>query len=139
MKLRNIEIEPFVEFLMSFELKGKESRLRTRLVKLLNEKLANFRDEHLELVKDYANLDENKNPVIIDKGDGTQAYDIENIDEFNYQYDLLMFEEFTIENTEERNEMLTFVKDMVLDCDKVFSGIEALRYDRFCDIVEQVE
>lgn len=139
MKLRNIEIEPFVEFLMSFELKGKESRLRTRLVKLLNEKLVDFRDEHLELVKDYAKLDENQNPVIIEKENGVQAYDIENIDEFNYQYDLLMFEEFTIEKTEERAEMLSFVKDMILDCDKVFSGLEALRYDRFCDIVEQVD
>jgi hypothetical protein len=137
MRIKNMEIEPFLEFIMNFELKGRESRLRTRFAKILMERLRLINEENMMLIKQYGNVDEKGNINIIEK-DGKKYYDVIDRESYNREYWILMNEEFVIDQTEERKEMLLFIKQLILDCDMTFKGEEALLYDRWCEIVEQI-
>lgn len=137
MRIRNHEIKRFMNFLMELELKGRESRLRTRFVKLLAERQKLVEDEHYQLIVQHSNLDENNKPLIVER-DGQTMYDVQDIVSFNRDYHILLNEEFIIDETEERKEMLLLIKDVILNCEKTFKGEEAILYDRMCDIVEKI-
>lgn len=138
MKIKNVEIEQFINFLLSFELAGKDSRLRTRFVRMLMDRQRLIDQEHLDLIKEYANLDENNIPKVIDVN-GVKMYDMRDTIAFNREYHILLSEEFIVEENEERKELLLFIKSLILDCDKVFKDNEALEFDRWCEIVEEIE
>lgn len=138
MKIKNYELKGFMGFLMSFELNARDSRLRTRFVRLLNEYANRLDEEHNDLIKIHSNLDEDGNPIIIED-DVSKRYDITDKKLFNVDYNKLLAEDNVILITEERKEMFNFVKSVILDCDKTFKGEEAFMYDRFCEIVEEVE
>lgn len=138
MKIKNGELEDFAKFLMSFELIGRESRLRTRLVKLLMEKFELVTEEHKDLIRQFARFDENGEPYIIEV-DGQRMYDVPDRAAFNKEYFLLMNEDTIIEENEERKEMLLFIKELILNCGKAFKGKEALEYDNWCEIVEEIK
>lgn len=138
MKIKNAEIEAFSNFLMDFELKGRESRLRTRFVKLLVQRQSEIQEEHRELLRQYANFDEEGNIKTLELPNGLKVYDVPDKDTFNREYYLLMNEDFIIEENEERKEMLLFIKELILDCEKTFKDREAIEYDRWCDIVEEI-
>jgi len=137
MRIKNYEIRSFVDFLMKLELAGKKSRMRTRFVRLLLERQNLIDEEHRDLVLQYSNLDDEGEPKTIER-DGELMYDIKDIVSFNREYNILMNEEYIIEQTEDRKDMLLTVQDAVLNCDIVFKGTEALKYDRFCEIVEEI-
>lgn len=138
MKFKNGEVEQFANFLMGFELIGRESRLRTRFVKQLMERVSLIKEEHAELIKQFAKFDENGEPYIIEIN-GQKAYDVPDRDTFNKEYFLLLNEDFVVEENEERKEMLVFIKDIILNSDKTFKGREALEYDRWCEIVDEIK
>jgi hypothetical protein len=137
MILKNVEVESLIKFLMELELKGRDSRLRTRFVKLLMERQNLIDEEHQQLVKQYSSKDSEGNPNIIIK-EGKQFYDVEDKVGFNREYYILLNEEYIIEETEERKEMLLLLKDIILNCEKTFMGGEALEYDRWCEMVEEI-
>lgn len=139
MKMKNIEVEKFAEFLMGIELKSSESRLRTRFVKsVLAERMNLIREEHTDLIKEFARFDNDGNPMVV-KVDGQDAYDVPDRKAFNKEYNALMYEEFIIDETEERKEMLLSIKDVILNIDMTFKGREAMEYDRWCEIVEEIQ
>jgi len=134
-RMHNVEIESFANFLLELNLKGKDSRMRTRFIRLLQERMELIRGEHSELLKQHSNLDENGNPNIVER-DGQKVYDVKDVTEFNKDYNDLMLEQFVIEETESNKEMIKIVREAVVNCDKEFSGQEALVFDRYCEIVE---
>ncbi|WJJ55278.1 hypothetical protein QB910_000034 [Dabrowskivirus KKP3916] len=137
MKIRNFELKDFGDFLLSEELVGKKSRFRSRFVKLANEQLALIDSERIDLLKQYAKKDENKQPVLEDDGN---SYKMEESDrnEFLNEYYNLMNEEFVVEENEANKEMLLVIKDVVLNTERSFSGQQAMQYDRWCEIVESM-
>lgn len=137
MELKNAEVEPFITFLMSFELTGQKSRMRTRFVKVLMERHKLIQEEHADLIREFAKLDSNGEPVIIESN-GQQMYDVPDREGFQGEYFLLLNENFIIEQNTERKEMLLFIKELILECDKTFKGSEALEYDRWCDFAEMI-
>lgn len=137
MKLYNFEIQPLSEFLMKLNLRGVQSRHRTRLVRFLFEKMELLDKEHKDLVKEYSNLDDKGEPLVVDI-DGVSMYDITDKEKFAIEYNLLMSEAVHIDETVERKEMLLNTRDAVLDTDLEFNGMEALQYDRFCEIFENI-
>lgn len=138
-KLRTYELERFMGFLMTFELNGSDSRLRTRFVRLLNEYQNRFNNEHEDLIKKHSNLDENGQPKTTLNDKGKEIYDVIDRGEFNKEYSILLNEVIEIEVTEERKKMIALIKEIILNCDKTFKGEEAFMYDRFCEIVEDLE
>lgn len=140
MNLKNAEIERFSDFILDFELKGKDNRLRTRFVKLLMKRQEMIQQEHFELLKEYAELDENGELQKEKSSFSDQyIYKMRDKEEFQRQYFLLMNEEFFIEETKDREEMMKLIKEIILNCDKTFKGEEALIYDRWCDVAETIE
>lgn len=138
MRIKNFEIKPFIDFLMNLELIGKKSRMRTRFVKLLMERQMLINEEHQELLKQYSELDEEGNPKVVEK-DGELLYDVKDKISFTREYNILLNEDFVIEETEDKKEMLLTVQDIVLNCEMMFKGAEALLYDRFCEILEEIK
>lgn len=140
MIIKNAEIEGFLNFLMEIELKGKDSRLRTRFCKFLIDRQNLITEEHAELLKEYAKFDDDGNPIsVYSERLQREIYDIPNQREFQKEYTALMMEDFLLENNEERREIFLKVKDLVLNSEQVFKGEDALVYDRWCEIVETIE
>lgn len=140
MRIKNIMLDKFANFLMDFELKGKESRMRTRFVKVLAEQIQTNKEEGEDLVKQYADLDESGEPKLTEK-DGKSYYNIskEKQAEYNREYFIFMNEEFVIEENEANKEMLLLIKDIILNCEMTFKGVEAIEYDTWCELVEGLE
>lgn len=136
MKMYNYEIESFVAFLMTLELAGQKSRMRTKFVKLALDHLKEVENDRIDLIKEYVELDENNDPKTTEDENGLTRYEMRDIDSFKAEYDILMSEKFVIENLETNRNMLDLVKDAILNTNLVFKGQEALQYDRWCEICE---
>lgn len=137
MKIRNFEIKDFGAFLMGESLSGRKSRMRTRFVKLLDERLKQIEDERLSLLKEFAEVDENGEMKMDERGMAVMSD--EQSAKFQAEYADLMNEEWVVDQTEERRDMLLTIKDCVLNTERTFSGQEAIQYDRWCEIVEGIE
>ena len=135
----NIEVEPFINFLMELELPAKQSRMRTRFCKLGIERLRLLEEEKMEIIKKHANIDENGEVKQVEDEQGRLIWDVKDKDGFNADYKELMIEEWVLELNEEKKDMLLTLKDSVLNLDIILKGKEALQYDRWCEIVEQIK
>jgi hypothetical protein len=137
MKIRNEEIVGFGNFLMDLTLKGTSSRMRTRLVKKLQKHLDEVQEEKDEIITIHGILDEEGN-VKTKTVDGREVYEIRDNEACMKEISDLYKEEFVIEENEENRQMLTTVRDIVLNCDKEFQGQEAMVYDYYCEIFENL-
>ena len=135
----NIEVEPFINFLMELELPAKQSRMRTRFCKLGIERLKLIAEERMDIIKRYANLDENGEIKQIKNSEGILLWDVQDKDAYNNDYKELMIEEWVVELSEENKDMLLTLKDSVLNLDVILKGKEAMQYDRWCEIVETIK
>jgi hypothetical protein len=137
MKIRNEEIVGFGNFLMELTLKGTSSRMRTRLVKKLQKHLDEVQEEKDEIITIHGILDEEGN-VKTKTVDGREVYEIRDNEACMKEISDLYKEEFVIEENEENRQMLTTVRDIVLNCDKEFQGQEAMVYDYYCEMFENL-
>lgn len=135
----NIEVEPFINFLMELELPAKQSRMRTRLCKLGIERMNLIAEERMDIIKRYANLDENGEINKIEGSNGQLIWDVQDKDAYNNDYRELMIEEWVVELNEENKDMLLTLKDFILNLDIMLKGKEAMQYHRWCEIVEDIE
>ena len=137
MKLRNYDLEPLILYLNKMKLAGKASRMRTRFINILTEKYKLFKDEHMQLIKEYANLDEDGNPKIIVR-DGQRVFDIKDELAFNKEFNELLFEEVIIEENEVNKNMLLSVRDSILNSEIEVSEEEAFLYNEWCEQFENI-
>lgn len=135
---KNYELKAFGEFLYELSLKGKESRMRSRFIKVLEDQLQLINNEREILLKDYAKKDENGELVFDKDKDGREFVILDDSYSYNLELSKLMQEDFIIEIKNDNTEMIKTIQDIVLNVDKEFSGIEAERYNRFCDILESI-
>jgi hypothetical protein len=136
MKMFNYEIDMFLIFLFEQAANAKDSRMRTRFRNLALEHKKLVDSERIDLAKQYSYKDENGEAQTVEKEDGSSAFKIKDQEAFAKEYSILMNEEFIIEETEERKDMLNSIRNIVLNTEATFKGEEALIYDRYCDIVE---
>lgn len=132
-KIKNHLLEQPIGLLFNLELKGKQSRHRTKFIKRLDTALKEVKEGHEQLLKEHSNKDEEGNPIVIDN-----RYDIKNVEEFNKDFKELYDEEFIIDSPAD-DEMLKTVKDILLNCEESFSGAQASVYDELCDIFENAD
>lgn len=138
MIIKNHEIAEFGNFLLELKLKGRTSNMRVRLVRLLDERLTLINQERDALFNDYVQKDEHGEPIKeVDEVSGEERYLLEEGNVYHIELQKLMTEDFIIEENEERALMLTEVRDAVFNCDVEFSGEEAMKYDRWCEILEE--
>ncbi|MBI6863905.1 hypothetical protein ACNA06_01145 [Lysinibacillus sp. RSDA_15] len=145
MLIKNYEIGELQSFLFNLILKGKESRMRTRFIKLLEDQIELLKIERQQLITDYALKDENGQIVtetkeIHNKEEEIVLFQCEEAEkEAQMQIMLMMNEDFIIEETADKIEMLTTLQSIILNCDLEFTGNKAVLYDRFCEIFEEIE
>ncbi|KEK09938.1 hypothetical protein [Lysinibacillus fusiformis] len=145
MIIKNYEIGELQSFLFNLILKGKESRMRTRFIKLLEDQIELLKVERQQLINDYALKDENGEIVtetkeIHNKEEEIVLFQCEEAEkEAQLQIMLMMNEDFIMEETADKIEMLTVLQSIILNCDLEFTGNKAVLYDRFCEIFEEIE
>lgn len=130
-KIQNKYLLPSINLLYDLSLKGKESRHRTRFIKLLQEQLKEVEEERKQLAEEFSRKDKNGKPIIEDN-----KYVLENEKEFYKEYNELMDEEFIIEGAN-HEETLKTVKKILLECEVAFSGQDAMVYDYLCEQFEK--
>lgn len=134
MKLYKYELEAFITFLHSLKLERKNSRMRTKLKKILTAKLQEFYEDLNEINLNYAQKDDSGNPII---NDGKFVFS-DNNNRLEDLYELTN-EVVIIDDNEETRDMLLSVKESVIyNAPLEFEGEDADKYDRFCEIVEQI-
>ena len=145
MIMKNYEIGELQSFLFNLILKGKESRMRTRFIKLLEDQIELIKIERQQLINDYGLKDESGEIVtetkeIHNKEEEIVVFASEEAEkEAQMQIMLMMNEDFIIEQTADKIEMLTTLQSIILNCELEFTGSKAVLYDRFCEIFEDVE
>jgi len=134
-KIENAKLKQVIDLLFDLSLKGKQSRHRTKLIKLLNERLVEYQKDFKELLTEHCNLDENGNPKTTPDG---QRWDVKDVDTFIKDKKELDEEVFVIEGGNYHGMLIT-VKEVLLNCEKEFSGQEAMIYDYICERFEEGE
>ncbi len=130
-KIQHKYLKDVGEFLLGISLKGKESRHRMRIVNVLNEQNQNVAEEEINLLKEYAKLDEDGE--LIRNADG--SFDILDIKEFKKQQDDLYNEQFVINDTN-LDESLQTVGKLVIDYDEELNNKDAFIHDYICQQYE---
>lgn len=134
-KIENQKLVPSINILYGLSLKGKQSRHRSKFIKLLNERVNEIQEQEKELLKEHCNLDENGEPKTIEDG---AKWDVKDLDAFAKDKKELYEEEMVLEGGDAQGMLLT-VKKVLLDCEKEWTGQEAEIYDYLCDQFEEGE
>jgi predicted nucleotide-binding protein (sugar kinase/HSP70/actin superfamily) len=91
------------------------------------------------LIEQHAEHDEVGNIIQEQNEQGQQVITLKSTDAFKRDIDELMNQTFDLPtNTDENKVMMNVVKNAVLNVERTFSGSEAMQYDDFCELVEQM-
>jgi len=134
MKLKNSEINGLAEFLSKEKLGGKTSRMRTKFLKILNEAINETESFRKELIDKHSKKDDEGNALI-----ENNSYVLEDVETFNKEYVELMSEEFIIDETESKREMLQHIKRILDNTETEFEGVKAFQYDSWCEAFENLK
>lgn len=137
MKIANKELEVAIGILYSLELKGKDSRMRTRFINFLRKLTENFHEDRFQLLQEYGETDEEGNFIFQDKEQTTVLIEDENKPEFNRQFFILLEEETILEENEVNKMMILSVGESLLNADIAVSNEVAEMYDILCERFEE--
>ena len=100
MKFKNREIESLGKFLFNLELSGKQSRMRSRFINILDEYLTNtIQQERIAILKTYSMKDE-QGEILVNES-GNEAILISGKeDDFYRELEELLNEHFILEESE---------------------------------------
>ena len=132
-RIENRYLKQAIDLLFNLSLRGKQSRHRTRFIKLLNERFVKVEEERKQLAEEFAEKYKDGKPIV-----ENDRYKIvgDNREQFQKKFEELMSEDFVIEG-ENYKETLEVVKDILLNCDEYFSGEQAFVYDYLCEQFEK--
>lgn len=138
MRMPNYLIKPFTEFLLSLELPFRQSRMRSKLVKLARVQLQEIEESRMELVEKYGEKDENGELIKEPNKDGSMFIPIQDTDGFNKDFMVIMQEDWIIDESESNKDMLLAVKDSILNYEGKLSGEQAMQFDVYADAFENL-
>ncbi|MEE4571107.1 DUF1617 family protein [Paenibacillus polymyxa] len=137
MKIQNQQLEWLVQFCLKFEMNAKGSRQRSKFIKILQEKIEEYRKHRQELIELYATKDEQGEPLII-LDNGERCYDVKDKNGYMKEFIELQLEYNYINQTEENILMLKVVGDAYLNHEDMFLGIEGDHYSCICEEFEEL-
>lgn len=129
--LQNSYLVPSINFLQSIKLKGKESRSRSKLVKLLAKSLKALQEDENALLDQYGERD--KDGEFIKKDDG--QIKITKMTQWRKEHDKLMEEVSEVEGGTYVNH-IDDCKKILNDYDGELNGSDAEAYDALLDAFE---
>lgn len=140
LKFKNYELEPLANLLYDLELKGKDSRMRTRFIKVIATHLNDIvQKERADLIQEYATKNEDGSIKVVEGREHDVYIDPLREAEFYNEIEVLMAEELYIEESEGNKNMLLSVAETVLNGEIVVKGELASLYDMWCEEFEKVK
>lgn len=131
------------DWFMQQKLHGKESRCRTRFVKLLAPRIEEIESERQAMIKKWAKKNDKGEMLFLDK-DGKETTTNTNrivfTDEakLNDEYRAYMAEDFVIDVTPANSEVIFGARDILLNTTDEFTGVAASRYEEICEAFESI-
>lgn len=138
MRLPNYMVSSFTEFLFSLELPFRQSRLRSKLVKQARMQLKEIEEVRQELIEKYGEKDSEGKVKTESKEDGSMFIPLSDVDGFNNDITELMQEDWIVEENESNKDMLLAAKDIILNYDGVLKGEEAMQFDVYAEVFENL-
>lgn len=128
--LKNVEINKVSTFMYKLELKAKQSRSRTKFMRLLDEKQEEYKEGSDELLSMYAVKDEAGQPKIVDN-----QYEFENgnLEKYIDERAELDNEEVII-NLEDYPKVFETLFEVLDELDIQLKEEDAVTYDRLCEV-----
>ncbi|PJN90602.1 hypothetical protein [Bacillus sp. mrc49] len=126
--IKNMYLKSSVELLYGMTLRGKQSRHRSKLVRILSERLKELGENELELIKEYTGVDEEGNPKRNEQGN----FNIDDVFKFRKEQQELLEEEIVLEG-EGNREMIKTVKEILFNYDEEIGGTEADTFNYLCE------
>lgn len=127
--MKNRDLAKAIKFLNSLNLKGKDSRSRSKFIRLLERYFEELKDDELELLREFDLLDENGN--IKQDTDDTNSIRL-----FNTEQEKLYSEQVVI-NCEDIIDRMNTLKDVLENLDTELSGDDAYIYDYLLDEMDK--
>lgn len=121
-------------FLFNFKAKGRKSIARSKLLKLVEKKIKEFNEDEKMIIKEFAKLDEDGEPIILDGN----RYDIDDLKGYAKAVKELNEEEVIIEGGEYVNNF-SHLKEALEDYDLELEGADAVAYEILMDAFENIE
>ena len=131
-RIKNSMLPSSISLLYNLKLKGKQSRHRSRFVKMLSERLQEVSDQERELLIQHCNLDENGEPKTIENG---TKWDVKDLKAFAKDKQEL-YDEEQVFGSVDHQLTLKVMKQILTECDVELSGEEAYAYMYLCDAFE---
>lgn len=120
-------------WLNGLSLAGRDSRVRTKFVEVLAAEVKEMELTRIEMLKKYANKDEEGNLIVTDKEDGTKHYEIpdqEDVKKFVAEYAEYVNETVSFKDVTEQ------IKSIVLDTTEKIDSSIASQYSLWCEAFE---
>ena len=133
-KLKNHYLVPLIPFLQGMKLKGERSRARSKFLTLAMAAYASLHESEVELVKEYAVLDEDGNPQA-DKNGGFSLREDAAVSEYFIEREKLFNEVAEIEGGT-YTAHLALMRQILAEYDEDLDGESAALYDARCDAFE---
>ena len=118
LRVKNAQIHEFCGWLNDLHLEPTISRVRTQFIERCKKHLNEYVEkERIEIIRKYANKDEEGNPIVIIDSTGRKLYDIppEKNDKMNNEYNELLQGNFVVPIDENTTEMVKIMKKVVLE------------------------
>lgn len=134
-EIQNNQLPAFFNLLYGLKLKGKQSRHRSKFIKLLADQLTERDESEAVLRKEHCRLDDEGNPQTKETEKGVM-WDI--IDEAAFEKDVvdLMSEKLVITGPQ-HDETIRTVAEALFDTEEEFAGLEAATYATLCELFEK--
>lgn len=134
MKIKNSDVNGLAEFLAKETLGGRASRMRTKFLKLLNEAVNEVEGFRKEILEKHSKKDSEGKAVI----EGN-SYVLKDPLAFGKEYAELMNEDFIVDETESKREVLQHIKRILDNTSAEFEGVQAFQYDQWCEAFEDLK
>ena len=132
LKLQNRHLVPLIPFLQGMKLKGERSRARSKFLAVALEAYAALHESELELLKEYAVLDDKGEPRADEDGsfrlreETAREYLLEREKLFNEVVEVSLY-----------TAHLSLMRQILADYDEDLDGDNAMLYDTLCDAFEE--
>lgn len=131
LEIKNSDLVQTKSFLYDLKLKPQLSRHRTKLIKLLDDKIKDLTESSTELIKQYAKKDDNGNPIINDQM--VEFDTVENRIEFQKE-DTILANEICKINLEEYPNVYDAIKQALSELDIELDKDKANTFELLCEL-----
>lgn len=138
LKIKNRYIVGLFYWLQDLMLKADDNKTRVKFLVILQPQINAIENQRIVLLKKYAKKDKDGEPVIIISNKAQRVYDVEaeNGKLLNEEYGAYLETEFVIEINESNKELISKVKDLILNTDYLFGIKEGMSEDQKKEMIQ---